>query len=109
MNEIYDGFTEFSRPTRAPKSIDEYFCQEVITAIEEGDLKSLKNLEQIGVEIIDDEFLHCSIKNNQLLVAAYQASKGADVDQIIAIAKEHNNQAIWQWANCWKKIPFTQK
>lgn len=83
-------------------------------AIIEGDLRKIRTLESLGIDITEDCYVKAAIIHEQLLVISYQVNKGADVDLVIDFAAPRKepliegniyfsgSQIIWQWAKCWQ-------
>ncbi|WP_124616215.1 hypothetical protein [Burkholderia contaminans] len=77
---------------------------QMLLAIQEGDLEQIQFLEALGIDLTEEQFIHCSVLHEQLHLIAYQVSKGADVDRLIEIANYRDKPVISQWAKCWKSV-----
>lgn len=82
---------------------------QMLVAIQAGDLERIKLLEPLGIDLTEEQYIHCAVENEQLLVVSYQVSKGADVDSLIKIAAYRDKHLIWQWAKCWKSVEVLNK
>lgn len=83
-------------------------------AIIEGDLEKIQELEPLGIDVTQNQFVKKAILHEQLLVISYQVNKGADVDLVIDFAAPREepliegtidfsgSKLIWQWAKCWQ-------
>jgi hypothetical protein len=67
-------------------------------AIEEGNIERVIELEKLGLNITDRAFLQTAIKHGKNIIVFHQAKKGANLDDVIELAKEHHRDFILQWA-----------
>lgn len=79
-------------------TIDQMFC-----AIFDGKLDRIYELEPLGIDITEKHFLKAAIKHNQQFVVHYQVKKGANLDDVIDLAKDYEMSAIEQWAKFCKR------
>jgi hypothetical protein len=85
-------------------------------AIIDGDLEQAIKLTELGMNLIEEQFVKAAILHDQLHIVAHQVNTGADVELVIDFAAPREeplvegnisfsgSQVIWQWARCWQSV-----
>ncbi|WP_279211865.1 hypothetical protein [Delftia acidovorans] len=72
-------------------------------AVCEGNLLRIYDLEALGIDITEKQFLKAAIKHDQHDVLYHQVKKGVGLDDVIELAKDYDKGYIEQWAKFCKR------
>lgn len=78
-------------------------------AIKDGNLERVKQIEALGVNVADIQFIKAAVKNNREKVVFYQVTKGANLHDVVELAKEYDNKFILQWAKFAQRNKMVSK
>ncbi|MHA6897968.1 hypothetical protein [Ralstonia pseudosolanacearum] len=111
IEEDMDKYSEAGELGKVLDLVDEHgnTYDKMYWAIIDGDISRVIALEKLGIDVTTTQFVEEAIKQDQEVIVFHQVKQGANLDEVIELAKKHENDFIVQWAQYTKRNKMGEK